>query len=697
MSQDIDQLSIDTIRTLSIDAVEKASSGHPGTPMSLAPVAYELWQNHLRYDPADPVWPNRDRFVLSAGHASMLLYSMLFLAGVRKVDADYNVTDEPACSLQEIENFRQLHSRTPGHPEYRWTSGVETTTGPLGQGIATAVGMALASKWQGERFNRPGATLFDFDVYALAGDGCLMEGVSHEAASLAGHLKLDNLCWLYDNNHITIDGDTALAYDDDVLSRFEGYGWNVLRVGDANDRTLLARAFDEFKAETGRPTLIVIDSHIGWGSPNKQDTESAHGEPLGAEEVKLTKRAYGWPEDAQFLVPDGVRENFDQGIGKRGGELHAAWQQTLDSYTGENPGLAAEIEMMQRRELPDGWDAGLPSFEADEEKGLATRKASNKVQNAIAEKVPWLIAGSADLTDSTSVRLNFDGVTNFEPGSFGGRQIHFGIREHAAAAACNGLALSKIRPLWSTYLTFSDYGRPGIRLSALMELPVIHLFTHDSIGLGEDGPTHQPIEQLASLRAMPHLDVIRPGDANETVEAWRMAIERTHNPVALVLTRQNVPVLDRSRYASAEGARRGGYVVADAEGGDPELILIATGSELFLAVGAHEKLAAEGIRSRVVSLPCWEIFDRQDQAYRDEVLPPSVTNRVAIEEASTLGWERYVGTEGTIVGMHTFGQSAPFKDVEEEFGFTPDKIAAVAREAVASGGKVKVEAMGEER
>jgi transketolase len=697
MSQDIDQLSIDTIRTLSIDAVEKAQSGHPGTPMSMAPVAYELWQNHLRYDPADPVWPNRDRFVLSAGHASMLLYSMLFLTGVRRVDADYNVTDEPACSLHEIENFRQLHSRTPGHPEYRWTSGVETTTGPLGQGIATSVGMALASKWQAERFNRPGASIFDFDVYALGGDGCLMEGVSHESASLAGHLKLDNLCWLYDNNHITIDGDTALAYDDDVLSRFEGYGWNVLRVGDANDRALLARAFEEFKAETGRPTLIVVDSHIGWGSPNKQDTESAHGEPLGEEEVKLTKRAYGWPEDAQFLVPDGVRENFDQGIGKRGAELRAAWQQTLEGYSAENPGLANEIEMMQRRELPDGWDAEIPSFEADEEKGLATRKASNKVENAIAAKVPWLIAGSADLTDSTSVRLDFDGATNFEPGSFGGRQIHFGIREHAAAAACNGLSLSKLRPLWSTYLTFSDYGRPSIRLSALMELPVIHLFTHDSIGLGEDGPTHQPIEQLASLRAIPHLDVIRPGDANEVAEAWRIAVERTHNPVALVLTRQNIPVLDRSRYASAEGVRRGGYVLADCDGGDPELILIATGSELFLAVGAHEKLAAEGVRSRVVSLPCWEIFDRQDQAYRDEVLPPSVTNRVSIEEASTLGWERYVGSDGTIVGMHSFGQSAPFKDVEEEFGFTPEKIAALAREAVEKGGKVKVETMGEER
>ncbi len=675
MAQEIDQLAINTIRTLSIDAVEKANSGHPGTPMSMAPVAYELWQNHLRYDPADPIWPNRDRFVLSAGHASMLIYSVLHLAGVRRVDDEYNVLDEPAVSLHEIERFRQLHSRTPGHPEYRWTTGIETTTGPLGQGVGTSVGMAIASKWQGERF---GTELFDFDVYALAGDGCLMEGISHEAASLAGHLKLDNLCWMYDNNHITIDGDTALAYGDDALTRFEAYGWNVLRVGDANDTGLLARAFDAFKAEVGRPTLIVIDSHIGWGSPNKQDTESAHGEPLGEEEVRLTKRAYGWPEDAQFLVPDGVRERFDELIGKRGAELSSAWKQKL---TGSEH--AAEIGMMQRRELPDGWDAAIPSFEADEEKGLATRKASNKVQNAIAERVPWMLSGSADLTDSTSVRLNFDGAVNFEPGSFGGRQIHFGIREHAAAAACSGLSLSKLKPLWSTYLTFSDYGRGAIRLSAQMELPVIHLFTHDSIGLGEDGPTHQPIEQLASLRAMPHLDVIRPADANETAEAWRVAIERTHNPLALVLTRQTVPIFDRSRYASAAGLRRGGYVIADCEG-EPELILIATGSEVQLALGAHEALIDEGIRSRVVSLPCWEIFERQDASYRDAVLPPAVTARVAIEEASTLGWERYVGTEGAIIGMTTFGQSAPFADVEAEFGFTPEHVAEVAREVAKS-------------
>jgi transketolase len=673
MTQDIDQLAINTIRTLSMDAVQKANSGHPGTPMSLAPVTYELWQNHLRYDPANPVWPNRDRFVLSAGHASMLLYSMLFLSGVRKVDADYNVTDEEACSLEEIENFRQLHSRTPGHPEYRWTTGVETTTGPLGQGVGTSTGMAMASKWLGATY---GSELFDFDVYALAGDGDLQEGISHEAASLAGHLKLDNLCWIFDNNHISIDGDTALAFSDDVLSRFEGYGWNVLRVGDANDTSLLGKAFEEFKAETGRPTLIVVDSHIGWGAPNKQDTESAHGEPLGEEEIKLTKRAYGWPdEDSQFLVPDGVRERFDEVIGKRGAELSSAWQEKLDASE-----HAAEIEMIQRRRLPDGWDADLPSFEADEEKGLATRKASNKVQNAIAERVPWLLAGSCDLTDSTSVRLNAEGTEQFEPGSFGGRQIHFGIRENGAAAACNGMSLAKLRPLWSTYLTFSDYGRPSIRLSALMELPVVHLFTHDSIGLGEDGPTHQPIEQLSSLRAMPHLDVIRPADANEVVEAWKIALNRTHCPVALVMTRQTVPVFDRSKYASAEGVQRGGYVLADSEGGEPELILIATGSEVQLALGAHERLQGEGIRSRVVSLPCWEIFEKQDQAYRDEVLPPAITARVAVEEGALLGWEKYVGTEGAIMGMTTFGQSAPFKDVEAEFGFTVDNVTKVARE-----------------
>jgi transketolase len=676
--RDIDQLCIDTIRTLSIDAIQKANSGHPGTPMALAPVAYTLWQRFLRFDPGDPIWPGRDRFVLSAGHASMLLYSLLHLAGVRAVDPDYEIVGDPAVSLKDIESFRQLGSRAPGHPEYRWTSGVETTTGPLGQGVATSVGMAIASKWQGARYNRPGFELFDFDVYAIAGDGCLMEGVSGEAASIAGHLKLDNLCWIYDNNQITIDGKTNLAYDDDVPARFMGYGWNVTRVGDANDTDLIATAFEEFKGEEERPTLIVVDSHIGYGSPHKVDTSAAHGEPLGEEEVRETKRAYGWPEDAQFLVPDGVSEHFAEGIGKRGAELRAKWEGRLAEYAKDNAGLAAEIEAMQTRKLSEGWDATIPSFEPDET-GLATRKASQQVENAIGERLPWLIAGSADLTDSTSVRLSFDGAHDFEPGAYDGRQLHFGIREHESAAISNGLSLSKLRPLWSTYLTFSDYARPAIRLSALMELPVIHVFTHDSIGLGEDGPTHQPVEQLASLRAIPGLDVIRPADANEVAEAWRVGLDRTHQPVALVLTRQNVPVFDRSRYGAAEGLRRGGYVLAEAEGGDTELILIATGSEVALALAAHEELSAEGIRSRVVSLPCWEIFDRQDETYREEVLPPSVTARVSVEEASTLGWDHYVGPGGTRIGMHTFGSSAPLRDVQTKFGFTPDKVAEAAR------------------
>jgi transketolase len=676
MTQDLDQLCIDTIRTLSIDAIQKANSGHPGTPMALAPAAYALWQRRLRFDPADPIWPNRDRFVLSAGHASMLLYSLLHLTEVQAVEPDYEVVGRPSVSLEDIERFRQLDSRAPGHPEYRWTSGVETTTGPLGQGIATSVGMAIASKWQGARY---GADLFDFDVYAVAGDGCLMEGVSNEAASLAGHLKLDNLCWIYDNNHITIDGVTQIAYDDDAAARFMGYGWNVTRVGDANDLELLDKAFEEFKAEEGRPTLIVVDSHIGWGSPHKQDTPAAHGEPLGEEEVRETKRAYGWPEDAQFLVPDGVKEHFAAGIGRRGAELRAAWQERLAGFAAEDAERAGEIEAMQKRTLPAGWDADVPSFDADP-KGIATRKASNQVENAIAARVPWLLAGSADLTDSTSVRLDHDGAADLEPGAFDGRQLHYGIREHEAAAVSNGLSLSKLRPLWSTYLTFSDYARPAIRLSALMELPVVHVFTHDSIGLGEDGPTHQPVEQLASLRAIPGLDVIRPADANEVAEAWRVAIDRSRQPVALVLTRQAVPVLDRERYASAEGLRRGGYVLAEAAGGDPDLVLIATGSEVALALAAHEELSEEGIRSRVVSLPCWELFERQDRAYRDEVLPPAVTARVSVEEASTLGWDRYVGPTGVKIGMHTFGTSAPLRDVQDKFGFTPDRVAEAAKE-----------------
>jgi transketolase len=676
---DIDELCINTIRTLSMDAIQKANSGHPGTPMALAPLAYTLWQRYLRFDPEDPIWPNRDRFVLSAGHASMLLYSLLYLARVKAVDPDYEVVGQQAVTLDDIKHFRQLDSKCPGHPEYRWTSGVETTTGPLGQGIATSVGMAVASFWQAAHFNRPDAELFDFDVYAICGDGDMMEGVSHEAASFAGHQKLSNLCWIYDNNHITIDGHTSITYDDIVQTRFEGYQWNVTRVEDANDLDMIARGFDNFREEQERPTLIIVDSHIGYGAPHKQDTAEAHGEPLGDEEVRETKRFYGWPEDAEFLVPDGVQDHFKEGMGKRGAELRGKWDELFDSYREAEPENAAHLEAMQRRELPEGWDADLPSFEPDE-KGLATRKASNKAENAVAAKVPWLLAGAADLTGSNSVEL--EDSEPFEPNSRAGRQLHYGIREHESAAISNGLSLSKLRPLWSTYLTFSDYARPAIRLSALMELPVIHLFTHDSIGLGEDGPTHQPVEQLASLRAIPGLDVIRPADANEVTEAWRAAMDRHHQPVALVLTRQDVPIIDRSKYAAADGLRRGGYVLADPEDGDPEVILIATGSEVAVALEAHEQLISDGVRSRVVSLPCWELFDRQERRYQDEVLPPEIQARVSLEEASTLGWERFVGPDGAMIGMHTFGSSAPLKDVQSKFGFTPDKVAETAKEVL---------------
>jgi transketolase len=682
---DIDELCVTTIRTLSIDAIQKANSGHPGAVMGMAPAAYTLWQRFLRFDPQEPIWPNRDRFVLSNGHASMLLYSLLHLTRVRAVDPDYEVLGEPSVALEDIECFRQLDSKCPGHPEYRWTSGVETTTGPLGQGIATSVGMALASKWMGAHFNRPGFDLFDFDVYAFCGDGCLMEGVSNEAASLAGHQRLDNLCWIYDNNHISIDGRTGITCNDDVAARFIGYGWNVTRVGDANDRELLTRAYEAFHNEDHRPTLIVVDSHIGYGSPHLQDTAKVHGEPLGEEEVRETKRAYGWPEDAQFLVPDEVYEHFADGIGARGRDERERWEALFEQYRGDAPELAAQVDAMQRRELPEGWDADIPGFEPSDG-DMATRKASNRVENAVAKRIPWLLAGSADLTDSTSVRLDFEGAADFQPGQRAGRQLHLGIREHESAALSNGLSLTKLRPLWSTYLTFSDYAKPAIRLSALMELPVIHLFTHDSIGLGEDGPTHQPVEHLAGLRAIPGLNVIRPCDANEVAEAWRVAVDRTHGPVALVLTRQNVPILDRSRYASAEGLRRGGYVLADPDDGDPEVILIATGSDVALAADAYEELTSDGIRARVVSLPSWYLFDQQPDEYRDSVLPPAIAARVSVEEASTLGWDRYVGPEGAVIGMDTFGSSAPLKDVQTEFGFTPKRVAETAREVLKRAG-----------
>jgi transketolase len=681
---DPDQLAIATIRTLCIDAVQQANSGHPGTPMAMAPVAYTLWQRFLRFDPDDPIWPNRDRFVLSMGHASTLLYSMLHLTKVKAVNPAYEALGELSVKLDDLQHFRQLGSRCPGHPEYRWTSGIETTTGPLGQGVATSVGMAIASRWLGARYNRPGFEMFDFDVYAMAGDGCMMEGISHEAASLAGHLELSNLCWVYDNNHITIEGNTQLAFSEDVATRFAGYGWNVTRVADANDLEMLSRAFETFRREPQRPTLIIVDSHIAYGAPTKQDTSGAHGEPLGEDEVRATKRNYGWPEDAEFLVPDGVDDVFERGIRTRGRGLREGWFERLTAYEERFPELADELTRMQRRQLPHGWDAEIPGFEPDD-KGLAGRDSSGNVLNAIAQHVPWLVGGSADLSPSTKTRLTFDAAEDFEADDRVGRNLHFGIREHAMAAIMNGMSLSKLRPFGSGFLIFSDYARGAIRLSAIMEIPVIHVFTHDSIGVGEDGPTHQPVEHLASLRAMPGLIVIRPGDANEVAEAWRVIMELRHEPVALILSRQAMPTLDRGAFAPASGLRQGAYVLADPGNGEtPEVILIASGSEVGLAVDGWHQLTADGIRARVVSMPSWELFDTQPPVYRDEVLPPGVTARVAIEQASTFGWERYVGASGAVVGMDTFGASAPLKELQTKFGFTPDAVVAIAKARLAA-------------
>ena len=673
------QLSVNTIRTLAMDAVQKANSGHPGTPMAMAPVAYCLWQQFLRFDPEDPIWPNRDRFVLSIGHASTLLYSLLHLTGVKAVNPKYEVVGEPSVTLDDIKQFRQLDSRCPGHPEYRWTSGIETTTGPLGQGVATSVGMAIAGKWMGEYFNRPDFDMFNYNVYALCGDGCMMEGVSGEAASLAGHLKLSNLCWIYDNNHITIEGNTALAFTEDVATRFIGYGWNIVNIGDANDLDLLKEAFNTFKATDEGPTLIIVDSHIAYGSPNKHDTSAAHGEPLGEEEIRLTKRALGWPEEAQFFVPDGVYEHFQQGIGARGRAERESWLAKFKEYEKQYPELAEQMYRMQHRELPEGWEKEIPLFPADQ-KGIAGRDASNKVENAIARNVPWLIGGSADLAPSTKTRLTIDGAGDFEAGSYAGRNFHFGIREHAMASILNGMSLSKVRPFGSGFLIFSDYARGAIRLSAIMEIPVIHIFTHDSIGVGEDGPTHQPIEQLASLRAVPNLIVLRPGDANEVAEAWRVIMQLKHHPAALVLTRQALPTLDRSKYASAAGVAKGAYVLADASDGKPDVLLLATGSEVSLCVEAYEHLKTEGIKARVVSLPSWELFEQQSQAYRDSVIPPTVTARVSVEQASTFGWSRYTGLEGERIGMKTFGASAPLKELQKKFGFTVDNVVTAAKQ-----------------
>jgi transketolase len=676
----LDATCINTIRTLSMDAVQAANSGHPGAPMALAPVAYCLWQNFLRFDPQDPIWPNRDRFVLSAGHASMLLYSLLHLTGVKAVSKDYETLGEPSVPLDAIKRFRQLESRCPGHPEYRWTSGVETTTGPLGQGLANSVGMAVAGRWMAAHFNKPGfENLIDFNVYALCGDGCMMEGISAEAASLAGHLELSNLCWIYDNNHITIEGNTHLTFTDDVATRFIGHGWNVTRVGDANDLQMLARAFRTFQSTRDRPTLIIVDSHIAYGAPNKQDTSAAHGEPLGEEEIRLAKRHYGWPEDAKFHVPDGVYDHFRNGIGKRSKELRDAWFAQVRDYRAKYPELADQFYRMMHRQLPEGWDKGLPTFPADA-KGLATRDASGKMLNALGKNVPWLMGGSADLAPSCKTRLTFDGAGDHFADSPGGRNLHFGIREHAMAAVLNGMALIKVRAYGSTFLIFSDYARAAIRLSALMELPVVYIFTHDSIGVGEDGPTHQPVEQVTSLRLIPGLVVLRPADANETAEAWKVVMKMHHEPAALILTRQALPTIDRGKYGAASGVAQGAYVLADAADGKPDVLLLASGSEVALCLAAYEQLKVDGIKARVVSMPSWELFDDQPQEYRDRVLPPDVTARVSVEQTSTFGWSKYVGATGHSIGMRSFGASAPLKDLVKKFGFTPEHVVAAARE-----------------
>jgi transketolase len=675
---EVDQLCINTIRTLSIDAVQQAKSGHPGTPMALAPLVYTLWNRVMRFDPRDPIWPNRDRFVLSNGHASMLLWSVLHLTKTQAVDAAYEVLGHPSVSLDDIRHFRQLDSRAPGHPEYRWVSGVETTTGPLGQGVATSVGMAIAQKWLASRYNRPGFEIFDYNIYAVCGDGCMMEGIASEAASLAAHLGLDNLCWIWDNNHITIEGHTSIAFTEDVAARFLAYGWNVLRVGDANDIDRIEHALGVFRKTKDRPTFLVLDSHIGYGSPNKQDTPEAHGEPLGDEECRLTKRSYGWPEEAKFYVPDGVYEHFEAGVGARGASARKEWVKLFDAYRAKYSDLAVEIDLMQRRDLPTGWDRNLPVFPADQ-KGIAGREASGKVLNVLAQNINWFLGGSADLGPSNKTTLTYPGAGSLQADNPGGKNFHYGIREHAMAAVVNGLSLSKLRAFGATFFIFSDYARPAIRLSALMELPTIFVFTHDAMGDGEDGPTHQPVEHLASLRAIPGLVVLRPCDANEVVEAYRYIIQLRHEPAVLALSRQPLPTFDRSKYASASGVAHGAYVLADAPGGNPEVILIASGSEVSLAVEAHEKLLAEGIRSRVVSMPSWDIFDHQTKEYRDSVLPPDVKARVAIEQASTFGWERYVGTSGHTIGMNTFGASAPLKELQRKFGFHPDQVVAAAK------------------
>lgn len=670
----IEQLSINTIRTLAMDAVQAAGSGHPGAPMSLAPVAYTLWTKQLNYDPKHPNWPGRDRFVLSAGHASMLLYATLHLAGVRKADG----AEELSITLDDIRNFRQWGSHCAGHPEHEAAAGIETTTGPLGQGVSNSVGMAIAARWYAAQFNRPGFELFDNNVYAICSDGDLMEGISNEVASLAGHLKLSNLCWIYDDNNITIEGATSLAFSEDVGARFEALGWHVLSVDDANDVEAFENALAQFGDIDDRPTLIVVHSQIAWGSPNKQGTSKAHGSPLGEDEVRLSKATYDWPEDAKFLVPEGVRENYEEQLGRRGAESYAEWTAKFAEYQQAFPELAAQWKQIVDGELPAGWDAEIPEFEADA-KGLASRVSSGKVLQAVAKNVPSLLGGSADLAPSTMTLLEFDGAGTFGPENYGGRNFHFGIREHAMAAVLNGMALSGLRPYGATFLVFSDYARGALRLSAVMGVPVIYIFTHDSIGVGEDGPTHQPVEHLAALRCLPNMVTIRPGDANEAAELWREVMSMRNRPVSFVLSRQNLPTLDRTRFASAAGARRGGYVVADPVKGQPKVILIGTGSELSTCMEAYERLTAEGVAARVVSLPSWELFEDQDEAYRESVLPPDITARIAVEAACDQGWAKYIGTQGQFIGMKGFGASAPFSELLKQFGINADHVVDAAK------------------
>lgn len=674
----LDQLCVNTMRTLAMDAVQKANSGHPGTPMSLAPVAYSIWQNFMNYDPKEPTWPNRDRFVLSVGHASMLLYSLIHLTGIEAVGK--HERPGQSLTLDDLKQFRQIDSKTPGHPEYHMTTGVETTTGPLGQGCGNSVGMALAQRYLATRYNRPGFPLYDYNIYVLCGDGDMMEGVSGEAASVAGHLGLGNLIWVYDSNKITIEGSTDLAFSENVRRRFEGYEWHTIEVEDANDALAFERAFEEGRSITDRPTFILVHSTIAWGAPTKAGTHGAHGSPLGEEEIRGTKRNYGWPEDAQFLVPPEVPKHFAETFGRRGEAARTKWVEMFGRYRQEYPELAAEIEAMAKGSLPDGWDADIPTFEADP-KGLASRSSSHKVLNAIAPHVPFLIGGSADLSPSTNTDMKFQGAGSFEKNSYDGRNLHFGIREHAMGSILNGIAVSGLRCYGSGFLIFMDYMKAPIRLSAIMELPVLYIFTHDSFGVGEDGPTHQPIEQLAQLRATPGLITLRPADANEVAEAWRVLLPMKDKPACLILSRQNLPTFDRTRYASAEGVAKGGYVMADPkDGAAPKVILIATGSEVELAVGAYETLTEEGIPARVVSLPSWELFEAQSKEYREQVLPTGVIGRVGIERAASMGWDRYVGSGGAMVGMHTFGASAPLSELSKKFGFTPAHVLELARE-----------------